>query len=29
MYGQIGVPVRGQPRVLNLVTGRVRVHVTA
>ena len=28
MYGQIGVPVRGQPRVQNLITGRVRIQVT-
>lgn len=26
MYGQIGVPVRGQPHVLNMVTGRVRIE---
>jgi hypothetical protein len=29
MYGQIGIPVRGQPRVLNMITGRVRVEVIA
>ena len=29
MYGQIGVPVKRQPGVSNLITGRVRIQVTA
>jgi len=28
LYGQIGVPVKGQPRVATLITGRVRVDVS-